>query len=173
FTERARRTVWHSLQDGLEIQTPPGIQVTSRKSSDWKMQKRWLNELYPPDVRWNMPLNAVILRPGLLMGLLRLLSEQSFQQWSAYKNGKWIGSLSWQTSYAMADWLWLAAPPEARRQAVAALLPHAIRDLRAAKKTAINRTMSVNFPAGDSADAFEAAGFEHHQTLIWMSKSLR
>lgn len=107
------------------------------------------------------------------MRFTRYMSKYSFQQWSAYQNGQWIGSLSWQSSYAQADWLWLAASPESRSRAAAALLPGAIQDLRSGKRISINRKLAINFPAGDSQTALEAAGFNQHQTLIWMKKDLK
>lgn len=172
FTEQARRTVWHST-DSHDSHPPLTVRVTPRKRAEWKTQKYWLEQLYPLSVRWNLPINIDLFGSGLFTSLLRFLTEQNFQQWSAYKNGRWVGTLSWQSSYSQADWLWIAAPPENRYEAVSALLPNAIRDLRMHRKISANRTLAVNFPAGDAIAAFEAAGFEHHQTLIWMNKLLK
>lgn len=173
FDVRAVRTVWHSMDDFTISPTPLDIQVTHRRRSDWNKQKRWLNRLYNQDVRWNLPLNIAILAPQFIMGLLRFFSEYNYQQWSAIKDGEWLGSVTWQSSHSQADRLWLAAPPENRAAAITALLPFAVQSLRRERKTAPGRTLSVNFPAGDSEEAFKAAGFKPHQTLIWMSKSLR
>lgn len=173
FEEQAQRTAWHSQVDTAGIKSPSVVKVTQRHRSNWKDQRFWLQALYPPTVRWNLPININLLAPGFLAGLSRFMMEQKNQQWSAHKNGRWIGSATWQKSHNQADWLWLAAPPENREEAIRALLPNAIRDLRASQQISAHRTLAVNFPAGDSTAAFEAAGFHHHQTLIWMNKILK
>ena len=173
FWEKARRTVWHSAGDFNSISIPPDIVISHRKRKDWRKQRRWLNQLYGPDVRWNLPLNIDLFAPNLLMQILRFASEYEYEQWSASKNGKWIGSVSWQSSYSQADKLWLAAPPEHRAEAITALLPHAVRTLNNRRKITPGRTFSINLLADDCPEALEAAGFQHHQTLIWMRKSLK
>lgn len=173
FEEQARRTVWHSQADAAGSKTPPGVRITKRKKADWNEQKLWLQALYSPKIRWNIPININLLAPGLLAALGRFMMEQQNRQWSAYKNGQWIGSVTWQKSFNQADWLWLAAPPENREEAITALLPNAIQDLRARHQITGHRAMAVNFPAGESTVAFESAGFHHHQTLIWMNKNLK
>jgi hypothetical protein len=61
-----------------------------------------------------------------------------------------------------ADWLWLAAPPEAQEMAITTLLPHAVR------QRSPRRKLALNYPAGEQTEALNEAGFYPHQTLIWM-----
>lgn len=170
FTECARRTVWHSQPNPIKISVPPSVEVKPRRRADWKSQKEWLEKLYDKTVRWNLPLQAQNFSPMLSGALLRSLNEQKFRQWSAFHHGQWIGSLTWQTSYSQADWLWLAAPPQKRELALCALIPHAQQDLHRRGLLRQSRTLAVNFPAGECADAFQTIGFQAHQTLIWMKK---
>ena len=170
FVEQARRTLWHSRPELSQVKIPPSVKVKPARAADWRQQRHWLNRFYGPEVRWNLPFQMQVYAPGLIGGLLRLLGEQKIRQWSAFHRGAWIGSLTWQSSYAMADWLWLAAPPEKRSLAILSLIPQAYQDLRNANLLRPGRTLAVNFPAGDSAETFEAVGFAHHNTLIWMER---
>lgn len=172
FVERARRTLWHSqssLAEG-DVRLPASVQVRLARANTWKQQHYWLNQVYGPDVRWNLPIHIRQYAPGLLGGLLRMLSEHKTKQWAAFHRGEWIGSVTWQHSYAQADWLWLAAPPEKRSLAILALIPQVYRTLREEKMIKPGRVLAVNYPAGDSAEAFETIGFKNHNTLIWMER---
>jgi len=171
FVERERRTLWHSRPDLGTVKIPPSVKVKPTRTADWREQRHWLNQLYGPGVRWNLPFRLGIYAPGLGGGFLRFFGEQKIRQWSAFHHGAWIGSLTWQSSYAMADWLWLAAPPEKRSLAILSLIPQAYKNLREANLLRPGRILAVNFPTGDSAETFEAIGFAHHNTLIWMERS--
>ena len=64
-----------------------------------------------------------------------------------------------------ANTLWLAAPPDGDEEAVQSLLIHARRQVPS------RRPISIDYPAHEFSQAFQAAGFTDHQTLIWMSIS--
>ena len=162
FEEQTRRTVWHSQTTLVQAEHSEGYSITSRRRRDWKRQKAALEQLYPPEVRWNLPLDVAMFAPGLVGGVWRGLSEHRIQQWSLRRRGKWVGSLSWQSSYMQADWLWLAAPLDERQEVIVSLLPQAVRERGA------RRTLAINHPAGEQTEAFNKAGFTPHQTLIWM-----
>lgn len=170
FSEQARRTRWHSRLGLEDVRLPTSVQVKPARAHTWKHQRRWLKQLYGPDVRWNLPIHIGQYAPGLWGEILRLFGEHRTKQWSAFHRGEWIGSLTWQHSYSQADWLWLAAPPEKRALAILALIPQAYRELREEKMIKPGRVLAVNFPAGDAAEAFETIGFENHNTLIWMER---
>ncbi len=170
FVERARRTVWHSQPGLTKLDLPPSVKVRTRRRADWLKQKEWLNTLYGKQVVWNLPLQIRSFIPGIAGAMLRSLNDQKIRQWSAFHNHKWIGSLSWQTSYSQSDWLWVAAPPQKRELALCALIPHARQELHERGLLRPMRTLAVNFPAGDSTKVFETLGFLPHQTLIWMKK---
>jgi predicted N-acetyltransferase YhbS len=162
FVEQARRTVWHSRTELVQPDLPEGYRITDRRWADWGKQKEALKQLYPPSVCWNLALDIEMFAPGLVGGVWRGLSEHRTRQWSLRRSAKWVGSLCWQSSLLQADWLWLAAPLEQRETAIAALLPHAVRERGA------RRALALNYPAGEHTAALANAGFHPHQTLIWM-----
>lgn len=162
FVERSRRTVWHSTQEAANTKLSTDISISTRKARDWKLQSQWLDHFYPEEVRWHLVLKPNLLKPGLPGIFNRLFSERRFRQWSAHQGRHLIGTVSWQSSYTQADWLWLATTPQHQDLAISSLLPYAKRFL------AHRRTLAVNFPAGVAVQALEASGFKSHQTLIWM-----
>ncbi|MEN8241525.1 MAG: N-acetyltransferase [Chloroflexota bacterium] len=166
FAEQARRTVWHSRSSLVDAALPEGFKITERRRADWSKQKAALQQIYPPEVVWNLALDIEMFAPGIIGGVWRGLNEHRTRQWSLRQQGKWCGSLCYQSSYLQADWLWLAAPPESREDAIRALLPHARRERSS------RRTLALNYPAGEHQDVFESAGFHPHQTLIWMQAEI-
>jgi ribosomal protein S18 acetylase RimI-like enzyme len=169
FVEKARRTVWHTSAS-VELKLPPSVKVRERRRMDWRKQRTWLGKLYDRHVRWNLPYDPNMIAPGVIGWLLRNLGQYQFRQWSALHHNRWIGSLTWQSSYTQADWLWLAAPPDKLELATCALIPHARRALLEQNLIRPGRQLAVNFPAGVNQQAFEAVGFETHNTLIWMER---
>lgn len=172
FVERARRTVWHNQSSAPEIKLPPSVKLRPVQRRDWQQQKEWLNILYDQNVRWNLPVDIKTYAPGIGGGLLRLLNERKIKQWSAYHHTNWIGSLTYQSSYSQADWLWLSAPPEKRDLAICALIPHAHKELLANNLLQPHRKLAINFPTGEDDEIFEVVGFYPHNTLIWMERNL-
>lgn len=172
FIERARRTTWHSPDEGVLIQLPEGVQVRGRRRKEWPQQRAWLARSYPDDVRWHLALRPSYFNPGLRGRIREMFSDRRFQHWSACRDGNLIGVLSWQSSYTQADWLWLAAALEHEELAICALLTHAQEELSKRAFGGRRRTLAVNYPAGLGAEAFKAAGFEPHQTLIWMQNQV-
>jgi ribosomal protein S18 acetylase RimI-like enzyme len=172
FTETARRTTWHGDSNN-KIKMPPSITVRERRRSDWPQQRKWLELLYNRHVRWNLPLRHSLYAPGLLGLLARGLNEHKIRQWTAAHHGQWIGSLIWQSSYNLADWLWLSAPPDKLELAICSLIPAAREQLLQENLIKPGRILAVNFSAGQNQSAFEAIGYRQHNTLIWMQKNLR
>ena len=162
FVERSRRTTWHSPLRPARIALPDKVSVQARKGKNWRKQAAWLEQIYPSEVRWHLAIRPGDLNPGISGRIRRLFSDRRFKHWSAYRKSKLIGVLSWQSSYSQADRLWLAAVPENEDLAICALLPYAQDVL------VINRKLALNYPAGRGEQAFAAAGFSAHQTLIWM-----
>lgn len=171
FRETARRTTWHS-GEVQPISLPPSIIVRARRGADWPGQRRWMEKLYSPQVRWNLSFNQPLYAPGVAGMLLRAGNEHRVRQWSAFHHQEWIGSLVWQSSYNQADWFWLSGPTDRLELAACALIPTAQKELYEAKLVKPGRIMAVNFPQGLIAGAFETIGFHQHNTLIWMEKSL-
>ncbi len=163
FKEIARRTTWLAHPDKtIKNESAGNVIIRQRSSKDWPRQKKWLTETYPKTIRWHLPYKEHLLRPGFFTHLSRLFGDQSIKQWSAFKDDKLIGTLSWQSSRSMADWLWLAVDQEESDLAIYSLLVHA----RTASRP--GRRISVNYSAGENIDAFTRSGFKQHHTLIWM-----
>jgi ribosomal protein S18 acetylase RimI-like enzyme len=167
FIQRARRTAWHSTPSVPKIDLPGSVSVHPRCATDWHKQNQWLERVYPKDLRWHLAIQLKLLNPGLLGIFNRLFSEKDIRHWSATKNGDLVGTVSWQSSYSQADWLWLATSPQHEELAILSLLPHARQSLPK------HRTLAVNYPSGIAASAFESVGFRSHQTLIWMHTSIK
>jgi len=171
FKERASRTTWmsdrqvgdiHAEKSGSAVNQDARIRVGPRRSEDWNAQKSWLHQLYPAELNWHLPLKPAALQPGLRGFLYRSLNDTNIHQWSAWQAEKLIGVLSWHSSNAYADSLWLASYPEAEDTAAAALLEYSQQHISR------RRPLSLDYPAGRAVQAIQDAGFYKHQTLIWM-----
>jgi ribosomal protein S18 acetylase RimI-like enzyme len=167
FQEQARRTTWHSGPLPADASLPEGVSLSMHHSSHWQSQLSWLKKTYPDELSWHLPLNPSALRPGLWGFLTRTFSSVDVWQRSAFKDRRLIGVLARQSSLGFADYLWLAADPENEDEAVLALLRHARRWLPQ------RRSLALEYPARRAVQAFQAAGFVEHQTLIWMRRSFR
>lgn len=167
FEERARRTTWHSSSSIPQNTALPGLVIGPRRAQHWGKQLAWLRSTYPPDVTWHLPLNLRALRPGWQGTLYRFLAALPAWQYVLQRDGRLLGALSWQPTRTYADMLWLAAGPENEAEAAHALLLYARQQLSP------RRRLSLDYPAGRAAEAIEAAGFQRHQTLIWMEVGLR
>jgi ribosomal protein S18 acetylase RimI-like enzyme len=166
FKERACRTTWHSTPNAPTIDLPTSVSVRPQRTTDWQNQNQWLERAYPKEIRWHFPLHPKLLKPGFQGIFNRFFSDKIIQQWSVTKNGELVGSISWQSSYSQADWLWLAVSPQHEALAILSLLSHARKSLRK------HRTLAVDYPAGETASAFESVGFHPHKTLIWMHTTI-
>ncbi len=167
FIERARRHTWQAVPGKQEghVEKPGEISITNRNSSDWDVQKAWLNQNYPPEVAWNLPFNANSFKPSLITDLIRFISGETTHHWAARQNGRLLGALSFEPTPTSADNLWLAAPPSIEEEVILNLLPFALHNI------APFRPLTLNYPAGRAEEAFMAVGFKLHQTLIWMETS--
>ncbi len=163
FEERAVRTTWHSQKVPGEL--PLAIRhlaFAPRRAAEWDWQRDLLQKTYPPEVAWHLPFSLRLYKPGWRGALTRAFSDRDIRQWSAWEGKDYLGSVIWQTSFAQADWLWLAVNPEREAQAIEALLTYAHRQVGP------HRALALDYPAGQSVEALRAAGFTPHHTLIWM-----
>jgi ribosomal protein S18 acetylase RimI-like enzyme len=169
FIERGRRTAWETYPktNNPLKRASGGISITPRQSRDWLMHKTWLLENYPPEVDWNLNFHLNDFKPGLLSDFFHFIEGTSLRHWTARRRGYLTGLLSWQPSRTFSDNLWLALPETLDSDAVFSLLTQALHDIPEKKQ------LSLNYASGRSEDAFIAAGFENHQTLIWMEARLR
>ena len=166
FKPRARRTTWNVKPEMLLGKSPPGTSVTPRKSRQWSRQRIWLEQNYPEEIRWHLPLKIPALRPGLWGMMHRFFNETYIRQWAVQRGNRLLGVLTWQASHAHTDRLWLAAPPESEAAALESLLPFIRREQY------LRRPVSLDYPAGRAVDALQLAGFKPKSTLLWMEAKL-
>jgi GNAT superfamily N-acetyltransferase len=166
FVERSRRTTWVSDRGSAETPQCSQMAVTAyRRKADWSLQKKWLHELYPQEVTWNLAFDVRRFDPGWLYSLVRWLNGDQQRHWVARPapGGQPVGFASWEPSRSYADHIWIAAAPQNEQAAVRFLLPH-VRQAMAPRR----RTTSINYPSGRAVDAFRESGFRVLNTLIWM-----
>ncbi|MGH2581278.1 MAG: GNAT family N-acetyltransferase [Anaerolineales bacterium] len=163
FVERTRRTSWRVYPQIGAGSTPAAkTKVRKRHTSDWARQSAWLQSTYPRDLRWQIPLDPVLLQPGWRGSVERALSTRQVRQWSAEEGGELLAALSWQSSTLDADRLWLAAAKENEGKGIAALMRQIHNTMKPTRK------LALNYPARRAEDALRAAGFKSARTLIWM-----
>jgi len=177
FSERARRTTWyyqHGHHDALDIDpdqlqefSMPGARVRRRRTSEWAMQKQWLDMNYPRELRWHVSISPRSFRPSFSGFFSRLFKDIHVQHWSVYRDQQLLGVLTWQSAYNYADHLWLATDVDSGAGALTRLLQHACQH------SALSRPLTLEFPAGKAAKAIHYAGFTERQTLIWMELKLK
>ena len=162
FFERARRTTWYSNLEYSTGKPLPGIKIVTPRPGHWQAQRTWLLQNYPPQLSWHMPFNLRTLQPGWFGEFFRFLYNAYIQQWGVLRGAQLVASASWQATYAHANVLWLAAPADADQEVIRLLLLHACRHAPS------QRPLMLDFPAGTLSQAIQQAGFQPHQTLIWM-----
>ncbi|GAP15359.1 acetyltransferases [Longilinea arvoryzae] len=166
FIERARRTNWTFDSSGQPIPPlTPRVTIRRRTMNDWHFQFRWLQEIYPPEISWNLPFQINRLQPGFWREFMRWMNGERMNQWSAWLDDRFLGAAAWEPGNVVTDVIWLATNPLEEDLAAQALLTHARRILPP------HRTVTINFPAGFAVKGLEAAGFKAHNTLIWMETS--
>jgi hypothetical protein len=162
FTERARRTTWIVLPDELRGMTPAGIRIVNQKTRHWKRQNQWLRQNYPDDLFWYWALRRSAFHPGILSKIANFFTETQIRHWGVEQHGRLLGVLSWKTTHAYADQLWLAAPPENEDFVLQSLLPYIHW------REHSRRPLSIDLPVGRATNTLHMAGFRASHTLVWM-----
>ncbi|MBN2550638.1 MAG: GNAT family N-acetyltransferase [Anaerolineales bacterium] len=162
FVEMARRTTWYCDKDFPPAEDMLGLTFQPPQSRDWPWQKTWLRSGYPPELSWHMSFNRDVLRPGIVGAFFRFIYDAYIKQWAVYYHDQIRAALTWQSSLANANTLWLAAPADIDDLTLYALLIYARRHLPSP------RPVMLEYPAGQSSTAIQQAGFYNQQTLIWM-----
>lgn len=164
FRERARRTAWQGKGDFTTASPNPGISITNRPAQQWTQQQAWLKRAYPESLAWYRTWNFSSLQPSFWNWLVTTFMDINIRQWSASAGGTRTleGVLAWIPAGNESNGLWLAAPPNARPDAIAGLLQHARRAL------APHIQLALDYPAGEFEEAIRSAGFSPQRTLIWM-----
>ncbi len=163
FIERARRTNWTFDSTGQPVPPlMPQVTIRRRSANDWHYQSRWLQEIYPPEISWNLPFQIDRLQPGFWREFIRWMNGERLDQWSAWLDDRFLGAAAWEPGNVVTDVIWLATNPLDEDLAAQALLTYARHMLPP------HRLVTINFPAGFAVKGLEAAGFQAHNTLIWM-----
>jgi ribosomal protein S18 acetylase RimI-like enzyme len=168
FLDQAIRNTWQvsPLKFSHPDRKDRRIVLSNRYSSDWDFQKTWLDNNYPAEVAWNLPIKTDTFKPNLFSEFLRFLNGSPVNHWAARWNSHLLGTLTFEATTTSTDNLWLAATPETEENVITNLTPFVIYSLNT------QRPLSLNYPAGRAEDAFRSAGLILHQTLIWMEAKL-
>lgn len=167
FTERAERASWVRQKPRPPVaELDSTVNVGPRADEDWQFQSVWLEETYPGEVAWNLPIRIERYAPSLKNKLFQLVEGQPVRHWTARLQDRPIATATWEPSTLHADNLWVGADPELEAIAIRNLLPRVRQELDT------GRPLMVNYPAGRVESAFLQAGFSHLNTLVWMEKRL-
>ena len=162
FVERARRTTWRASEDIPHPSGSPGLSLGRRRANYWADQQLWLDQLYPPEFSWSLPIDRKLLRPDFFGFAYRFMSFDYPHQWAVQSHGELKGVLTWRHVNGYNDPLWLAVPQAVDEEALFALLAYARAQIPRRQHT------SLNLPDGLAKDALQRAGFRPAHTLIWM-----
>ena len=162
FREIARRTTWSAKTDPFLPRPDHDIQIVPRDPRFWPVQQAWLRRLYPDALNWYHAWNVNALRPGLWKWLYRLFVDFNLRQWVAVRNGELLATLAWMPQGARSEPMYAATGANSEPEALTRLLIHARRVM------SNHSSLSLDYPAGEMADAIRAAGFQVRRTLLWM-----
>jgi GNAT superfamily N-acetyltransferase len=171
FVEQARRTTWQNWgaagqSDWRGVAAEQGYTLSSRRKEHWLKQAAWLERLYPPHLSWHFSLDMPAIRPSFLASVMRLFTGSFYHHWSIQRNGDLLGVVSRQRTASYADHLWLAVPDQFDERAVEVLLKYSRQQVN------LRRPLALDLQAGLAGQALQLAGFQIHQTLIWMAANI-
>jgi ribosomal protein S18 acetylase RimI-like enzyme len=162
FKPQARRTTWISSPRSLIGELARDTQVIFRRSRHWFTQNLWLDQNYPPELRWHFPLKLASMRPGILGWVYRFFNEIGVRHWAVERKRELLGVLSWQQTRRYTDQVWLAASPEYEDLVLRSVIPYIRRDQH------LSRPIAIDYPEHRASDTLKEAGFRPTSTLIWM-----
>jgi ribosomal protein S18 acetylase RimI-like enzyme len=162
FREIARRTTWTAKPDPRLPKPVSDIRIVPRQPRFWVQQQDWLRRLHPDVLGWYGSQNINSLRPGLMNWLYLLFVDVNIRQWAAVRGEQLLATLSWVPRGGRAESLVAATGKGSEPEALTCLLIHARRALTGQSR------LSLEYPAGEMAEAFLAAGFSERRTLLWM-----
>lgn len=166
FQEQARRTTWLSERELSAVQYPIDFSVIKTRKSHWLLERKWLNQSYPPELNWYTSFEVTKFQPGVIGLLYRLLTGSHIKQFSILENGTLQGVLIWQPTKTIYDYLWLAVSPTIQDAALSAFLSEFRRRYTKGK------ALRFEVPVSGYDKAIQRAGFYPRQTLIWMRADL-
>ena len=126
------------------------------------MQRAWLNRAHPRELGWYSRWDWDRLAPDLWNWHYRTFVEFNTRQWGAYRDGRLLATVSWLPTAHTSNIVWIGSEPGGDAEGLTLALEAARYEL------SHYRRLTVEHPAGEMAQAIEAAGFEAFRTLIWM-----
>lgn len=170
FVDYAVRTTWRIQPNKIksfEHNSEQKISVRHRKKEDWGDLNRWLSTAYPLTIRWNLPVDFNRFEPGVLQSVSNFLDGVHFKHWGVDLKGEFSGSITWQKTSNYANNLWLAFPEDRELMVLANALPKVMKRLPG------RHPISIDYPKGRFEAQFQALGFEHFRSLVWMKQNLK
>lgn len=163
FTEKTRRTTWVRENDfDFEAKEDPGLVFGRRNRQIWEQQREWLHNIYPDEIRWNLPYREDLFLPGAWQSFARLINGEVIEHWVVRKGDEVFGTLTWQPTRHHFDLIWLSLDLRKEKRSLPGMLALTSR-LPIPRKA-----LSVNFPSGKGVEAFIEKGFINQADLVWM-----
>ncbi len=169
FKEQFRRTTWRIKPSDLKFgdcRNSSSVSVRRRKNEDWPDQKVWLQETYPFEMRWNLPVDFNNFETGKMQRMFNLLGGTSLRHWTVAHNGEVQGVMTWQKTDSYAHNLWFAFEKENEVN----LIPGAVFQIF--RKLSSRHPLSIDYPYDRCALVFKDLGFKYFRTLVWMACKL-
>ena len=162
FQDEALRSTWNA-SSGIAPRKRKDPHIQTKTARFWAQQESWLNRSYPEKLRWYRMPNFQVFGTGIKNWLYRFFVESDIRQWAFQQDGVPQALVTWMPTHARRTQLWLATPPQADAQSLAALLLHVRIQLLSRKPE-----LYLDYPARENDDAFQEAGFSLQRTLLWM-----
>jgi ribosomal protein S18 acetylase RimI-like enzyme len=162
FQEIVRRTAWYAGPERFLPGSDTGITIVPRHARFWPLQLKWLRRIYPDHLAWYHSWNHNAMRPGFLNSLCLFFIDFQIKQWAAVRGDELLATLTWMPQGGRTESLYAAIGEQSDGDALTRLLIHTQHAM------AHYAAISLDFPAGEMAEAIQAAGFIPRRTLLWM-----
>ena len=165
FKEWSNRDTWVLPPSSISANEKlPNMQITERRSKDWKKQEEWLLKMYPVEIQWQLEIAPSNFKPQIWQRITNSIAGRYYLHWSFIQQQQLAGIITWQPSFRFADQLWLAARIGLEDQIIVRAFPFIQKQLMRKKP------LMINLPEGIGNKALPKVGFEKMHTLKWMKK---
>jgi ribosomal protein S18 acetylase RimI-like enzyme len=170
FKDQLMRTTWRIRPiDACKQRpiSPTPLHVRHRKRDDWTQQLLWFDDLYPYEMRWNLPFNLHHFKPDFFQQVLYFLDGERHRHWAFTQEQSLSGFITWQKASSFANNLWLAFPMDTADDFLKEALWIVLRKLPR------YHALSVDLPKGQYQLPLKTLGFQYFRTLVWMMCPLK